>query len=70
MDRIGRFLDRIKGGPRCKAIEAKREGADKSVGTVEGFTATAVGDPACDGHPVTFTITGSVTNGQPSVTAP
>jgi hypothetical protein len=31
------------------------------------FTATAVGDPACDGHPVTLIAHGSVVGGEPSV---
>jgi hypothetical protein len=31
------------------------------------FTATAVGDPDCDGKPGTYTLTGSVDNGNPKV---
>jgi hypothetical protein len=31
------------------------------------FTATAVGDPACDGHKVTWSAIGSVTGGEPTI---
>ncbi len=30
------------------------------------FTATAVGDPDCDGHPITLTLSGSSQNGNPT----
>lgn len=31
------------------------------------FTATAVGDPSCDGHPVTLTVRGTIVAGEPRV---
>jgi hypothetical protein len=32
------------------------------------FTATAVGDPACDGHKVTYTANGTIKGGEPAIT--
>lgn len=37
-------------------------------GTATSYVATAVGDPGCTGRPVTYTLEGSVSNGNPSST--